>query len=463
MNIVISGPYGLGSLSDEAVLAGLLARLAGAHAITVLTSNPERVAAAHPIFAASAAMDDNGEDDDEDDEPEAEEEVRAKKSPGEKKGPEHILVQLPGPGSLLSTPRAWNAMAKGHALVLASAGTISDAGNPPARVWLSQLEHGRTAGVKTALVGIGARPAPDARERARIQRFLHNFTECLSARDDTTKEVVCEYGMSPSRISNNGSPALALASVVRASAPATPVPGRIGIVLTPRVPSRDEFGFEAAHLSGHVAAPMAKLIGDLLAQPGVSVTLFHDDTPPMESAIHALIPASAAGRVTALSPAQPIEKLRESMAGCEVVFSCSLHGLMLAATAGVPVIGLQAETGAREFLRTLMPESDTWLLPSGADGAAFDAAFALQRIAAARTGAAGLREFVGNKLKVLLRKEAQNGRMLELLVPRRDRRTDRGPIGGGARRQYDDDESEEAPRPIPPHRRKAGVKRGWPR
>jgi polysaccharide pyruvyl transferase WcaK-like protein len=228
--------------------------------------------------------------------------------------------------------------------------------------------------------------------------------------------------------------------------------------LSPRVPSRDEFGFEETHLSGHVAAPMAKLIGDLLAQPDVTVTLYHDETPAMESAVHTLIPATARERVTALSPVDPIEKLRESMAGCEVVFSCSLHGLMLAATAGVPVIGLQAETGAREFLRTLLPESDTWLLPAGADGAAFDAAFALQRIAAARAGAATLREAVANKLKVLVRKEAQNGRMLELLVPRRDRRTDRGPIGGTAR--DDDDDSGEAPGHPPPHRRKFGARSG---
>jgi polysaccharide pyruvyl transferase WcaK-like protein len=382
LNIVISGPFGLGSLSDEAVLAGLLARLGEKHEITIFSANPERVLEIHEHANVKALL-------------------------------------LAAPGSLLSTPDAWQAMAKSHLLVATSAGTISDSGNPPSRAWLSHMEQARTVGIKSAVVGIGARPIPDARDRTRVQRLLHNFTDCLSARDEESKLTLIGYALSSSRISNNGSTVLGLGLQPVKAAVRAP---RVGLVLAQRIPSHNDFGFEEQHASGAVLSATQALAQGILSESGMHLTVFHDATPAALKHATALLPKNAMdGGFELVAADRPLNEIREAMAACEVVFSCSLQGMILAATAGVPVLGPLAETGLKEFAESLLPAGQTWAIPSGPLAEVFEVALALERIKAARADAAKLREHISGRMKMLLRKEAQNGRMLELLVPRRDR------------------------------------------
>ena len=387
MNIVISGPFGLGSLADEAVLAGLLARLADKHEIIILSAHPERVLEIHEH-----------------------ENVKA--------------LALPAPGSLLSTPDAWQALAKAHLIVVASAGTISDSGNPPSRVWLSHMEHARTLRIKSAVVGIGARPIPDARDRTRVQRLLHNFTDCLSARDEESKLTLIGYALSSSRISNNGSTVLGLGLKPVKATVSGP---RVGLVLAPRIPSHNEFGYEETHASGAVLAATQALAQGILQESGVRLTVFHDATPAALKHAAALLPkntpesTTTEGSFELIAADRPLNEIREAMAACEVVFSCSLQGMILAATAGVPVLGPAAEMGLNEFAASLLPAGQVWAIPSGPLAEVFEVSLALERIKAARADSAKLREYIALRMKMLLRKEAQNGRMLELLVPRRER------------------------------------------
>src|SRR6185295_4785988 len=163
MNIIISGPFGLGSLSDEIVLAGLLSHLKK-HSVTILTGNSEETEALNPGIAS--------------------------------------VVQLPDPSAILSNREALDSLSQAHLLILASAGCVGASGKPPARVWFSQLEHARSMEIKTAAVGLGALPIDDPRERVRLQRLLHNCTDCISVRDEESKLAAIDYGMSPIRISN---------------------------------------------------------------------------------------------------------------------------------------------------------------------------------------------------------------------------------------------------------------------
>ena len=384
MKIVITGPFGLGSFADEAVLAGLLSRLTAAkHEITVLTPHPDKVLEIHELGN-----------------------VRA--------------VELPAPGSVLSTPEAWGAMAKALLVIVAGAGEIGASGNPPSRTWLSATEHARTLGIKSAVVGVGARAIPDARDRTRVQRLLHNFTDGLSARDEASKLAMVGYGLSSSRMSNIGSPAVALGETLPKATVTAP---RVGLVLAPRIPSHPDFGFEEQHASGAVLTATQALTAGILAEAGVSLSVFHDNTEAAEKHAHALLPKGSeidATRIEFIPCDRPMKEIREAMAACEVVFSCSLHGAILAATAGVPVLAPEAETGARAFLDTLMP-AGALSIPAGADGEPFDVAMALARIKERRADSAKLRATVAARLKLLVRKEAQNGRMLDLLVPKRDR------------------------------------------
>lgn len=372
MNVVIAGPFGHGTLADEAVLAGLLRHLArGKHQATVMSQDPGRTEEVHGVPA----------------------------------------VQASAPESFLSNRELWTALGKAHLLVLASGGVISAEGHPPARAWLALLEHAQTAGLQTAAVGLGAREIRDPKERARVQRLLHNCTGAISTRDAGSKQILMSYGLGASSMSASGDPALALAG----PADAHPEPRRFGVVLADGIPSRLGFGVEPRAPAPALLAAAQALLQELLSDSASAVTLFHDDTAPAREASRTLAAGARAERVrTQAADGSPVE-IQARMAECSALFSLSLHGLILAAGAGVPVAGCAAEPGAAAFLAALglsqfaLPEHE------GVFSAAAAAA-ALHELAArtAELRAAGLA-----KVAALRRKETQNARLMECLVPRR--------------------------------------------
>jgi polysaccharide pyruvyl transferase WcaK-like protein len=374
MNIIISGPFGQGSLSDEIVRAGLLTHLKK-HSVTIFTASAEETEALHSGINA---------------------------------------VELRDPAGMLSNREALDSISQAHLLIITGAGSLSAFGTPQARVWLNQLEHARSMEIKTAVVGLGAVPIEDPRERVRIQRLLHNCTDGISARDEESKLALIEYGMSPTRVSNNGSPALALSSEITAK----PEPGRIGFILAPRVPSRNDFSYNPS-VNGADASAAGELIGRLLADSKTQITIFHDDTDESDESAASLV-SSNDDRVKYQAASRPIEEIRAQLAECEVVFSMSLHGAMLCATAGVPTVLPAAETGAHALQSALGLAE--FLIEDDPSTSRFSVASAEQKIRKLLGRSATAREAMKPKLHALRRKEAQNGRMLELLVPRRDRR-----------------------------------------
>jgi polysaccharide pyruvyl transferase WcaK-like protein len=298
---------------------------------------------------------------------------------------------------MLSNREAVDALSQAHLLIVTGAGSLSAFGTPPARVWLNQLEHARSMEIKTAVVGLGAIAIDDPRERVRIQRLLHNCTDCISARDEESKVALIEYGMSPTRVSNNGSPALALSSEIAAK----PEAGRIGFILAPRIPSRNDFSYNAS-VNGADAQWAGEMMNLLLSHSKTRLTVFHDDTEEAEESGHSLVP-SQDDRIKFQPASVPIDEIRNQLAACDVVYSMSLHGAMLSATVGVPVVIPDKEPGARS-LQAALGLTD----------------FVMEDYLLGRSAAA--RESLKQKMHALRRKEAQNGRMIELLVPRRDRR-----------------------------------------
>jgi polysaccharide pyruvyl transferase WcaK-like protein len=105
------------------------------------------------------------------------------------------------------------------------------------------------------------------------------------------------------------------------------------------------------------------------------------------------------------------------MAECHAAFSMTLHGLILAAGCNVPPIGLKSEYGTPEFLHALGMQDFTL----DAAGENFDGVGAAKLLADAFSQQQLLRERIKPKVQVLVKKEAQNARMLIYLVPRRDR------------------------------------------
>ncbi|MGD0088996.1 MAG: polysaccharide pyruvyl transferase family protein [Planctomycetota bacterium] len=380
MNVVIAGPFGHGTLSDEAVLAGLLRHLqARKHTAVVLSADPPHTEEIHGVSAVQAAA----------------------------------------PGSLLSAKEFWNALGKAHLLVLASGGVVSAAGQPPARSWLAVLEHAQVAGLQTAVVGVGAVQIDDPKERARVRRLLHFFAGGLSARDEGSKQALMSYGLGACNISACGDPALALGSAVGLK----PEPSRIGIVLAQSLPSRSGFGVEQNAAAPSPAAALQGLLAGILSPSPLpngetekwAVTLFHDATAPARALAHALTSGPAGERLTTLAADCAPAEIQARMAECSAIFSLSLHGLILAAGAGVPVAGCAGEPGAAAFLSALGLGRFALPVHDGAFAAA-DAVTALRELLAR---AAELRLSIAAKLAGLRKKEAQNERMMGLLVPRR--------------------------------------------
>ena len=411
MNVVVSGPFGYGSLADEAVLAGILKHLAGGeHQVCVLSADPEKTQRIHQVKSI------------------------------EMKAPEHFL----------SNTKAWEELSTANLLLLCGAGVVSDTGKLPARVWISQLEHARRIRVKSALVGVGAFKVTVARERARLQRLLHHFVDAISTRDEPSKYALIGYGLSASRISFTGDPILALSAPDRShpaslavssgqttavgqtllsatgptgmSAPPShcaPPSHRVGIVLSCGVPSRDAFEIAALDASEPLIMAVHGLLETLCSDPAHETILFFDDTKPALKMVHECLRKLPPDRHQ-LQPANvPISEIQERMAGCGVIFSLSLHGLLLGAASGVPVVGLAQETGAADLLTWLGLKN--YIVPQAHES--FDVDAAAQSVKKVLQNSESLCEMLRKKMAILKKKEAQNGRIIELLIPRRERGT----------------------------------------
>jgi len=368
MNVVISGPFGAGSLSDEAVLAGLVYHLRrGKHTVTVLSADPDQTMALYEVGA----------------------------------------VNQENPDAFLSNKEAWAEISKAHLFVIAGAGVITDAGSPPSRVWLSQLESTQTAGLQTALVGVGAIPIADRREQARVQRLLHHCAVGITARDAAAKQVIIGYGMSANRISTNGDPAIALPCPPGI----TPAEGRrIGIVLGPKMPSRTEFSAQPQRTAApEIKELTQKIVAEFLTGEKTSVLLVHDNTHQIQQLAQS-IAKTAPDRITTMA-AESVTEVQKALAACGAVLSYTYHGLILAAGCGVPVAGFAAEIGAADLLKSI-GQPDACLKE-------LNATQAVSVINNLLDNAEQIRAVIKPKFAALRKRELQNARMMELLVPRR--------------------------------------------
>jgi len=295
-----------------------------------------------------------------------------------------------------------------------SGGVINAAGQPPARVWLSLMEHAQRIDVKTAVVGAGVVPIPDARERIRVQRLLHHFAGSISVRNDSAKQALISYGLNANRVSNNGDPTLALpAPEMPADRPKDVV---IGIVLSERVPSREGFtANKPARSSVELVSVSEQFISRVLeSEHKPRLKLFVDDTDAAQKFAEEVTNNSKVSpdRIETIIASEPIANIQKEMSKCSVIVSFTLHGLMLSATVGIPMAGIVEEEGVTEFLASLgLKRFSIHLQDLATQGADMIGELLRQNDE--------LRKLVNDKMKGVKRKEAQNARMLELLVPKR--------------------------------------------
>lgn len=386
MNIVLSGPFGMGSLSDELVLAGILKPLRAAkHNVTVLTANKSATEKMHGVTA----------------------------------------VHLASASSLLSTPLAWKALNDAHLFVLCGAGVISGTGKPSARAWLAQLEHVKQLKLPTAVVGVGAVPIDDKLEQVRVQRLLHHFADGITVRDADSKSALIAIGLNANRVSITADPTLALFLPLPsggAAVPRLPSGGegrgegeraRIAFHFSDGVPLRHSFSPEPTRAPAALSSSLNALLKSLLEKQFDAV-LFHDSTQQNEMLARAIAAGADPKRVDLLSATATFAELSAAMKSCSAAITDTLHGLLFAAAHRVPVVYL-CDSSA--------PKSPHHLITSSSLASAagqFDAQQAEELLSTIMAMTPESRQsWLAQQIAPLARKEAQNVRMLERLVPKR--------------------------------------------
>lgn len=370
MNVLIHGPFGCGSLADEAMLAGLLARYAATkHGVTVLTADVDETKLLHGGVKA---------------------------------------IKHDSPKTLLSNKPLWAAFDTSHLFVLVSAGPINFKGEMPARFWLNQFELVQKVGVKVGLVGIRAEPISEMRESVRAQRLLHHFSDSLTVRDDESKRVLADQGLNPNRVSVNGDPTLGLQPV-----PPKPEAKRVGLFLTHTLPSRTEFTYapEATSATSEHGQRLRTLIDSLL-KDNASLTIFHDAAAPVMEFVRDLIVGIDPDRLTLVAPDRSFGEILIEISRCEVSFSCTYHGALLSALCGVPSAAVSEEPCVPTLMKSLGLDA---FLVSGAELG--NAASILAKLTEQRSA---LSTDIQKRIGDMRKKEAQNIRALDALVPKRE-------------------------------------------
>jgi polysaccharide pyruvyl transferase WcaK-like protein len=263
------------------------------------------------------------------------------------------------------------------------------------------------------------------RESVRVQRLLHHFSDAVSTRDDDSKRVMSAYGLSANRVSVSGDLALGIAPV----APA-PVKNRVALFISSTLPSRGEFGYTPA--AGDAEGPCASAIRSLTAallKDGKKLSVFHNADEESAAFARDTFNGFDPDRLTLVAPDRSFKEVLQEIAKCESTVSFTYHGVLLSALCGVPAVSFAAERGISALAKTL--GLDAFVLPTLETSAALSA---LQTL----LGSAGLREALTKRVSDLRKKEAQNLRAMEALVPKRDVYAKEKQQGKYAKEEFED-------------------------
>jgi polysaccharide pyruvyl transferase WcaK-like protein len=222
----------------------------------------------------------------------------------------------------LPTLRALRVLRRVDRLILAGGGLFNDHWTAVIPRYLAWTLAGRLAGARVAWVGVGVGPVRRGWLRA-VLRLGARIADVVTVRDRGSARVL---GASVGSV------------VVPDPSVFNEIPGRrqgdgIGIVVRAPAPSQREHGPRLLHA-------LAELVRHL-ADRGQSVRVLSMGGPA-DADFVAQLQSALAGRdgvsVAALGPA-PDDALR-MLAGLESVVTLRLHGLLLAALAGVPVVAV---------------------------------------------------------------------------------------------------------------------------
>ncbi len=324
--IAILGAYGTGNLGDELVLASLIRLLEGAYPgveVRAFAEDPAPTAAFHgittvpvepyrPIRKAISAL---------------------------RRGETGAFAR--GVAARRATDKLleWSDL-----LVLGGGNLLTDRPVYFLEHYVGQIvRRAARRGVPLAVLGVGASPVNTAYGWKLLARLAREWAATLAVREEEAAEILGRAGAETVEVTGDpvllSPPAAALGAAVR--------DGPIGLGLRPTSGGTDPPAF-AAELAGGLAARGA--IRPLVLHPA-------EDVPVLRSALDR-------GEVPV--PRSP-EEVALWVAGCRSLVSMRLHTLILAATLGMPSVGLAYHAKVERFARWVgtFPAVDSVGLPSG--------------------------------------------------------------------------------------------------
>ena len=177
---------------------------------------------------------------------------------------------------------------------------------------------------------------------------------------------------------------------------------------------RQTFGPEPTYAPGPLANGLKAVLKALNAEKSDAL-IFHDAS--RQNVKLAVSIAEGAENAALLTTKTPFAELRAAMSSCAVALTDTLHGLLFAAVHGVPAVYLAAQAERPALIEKLGLNAFVIEATAGA----FDSDRALELVRNALANSDALRAAMMVPLSGLARKEAQNARMVERLVPKRDR------------------------------------------
>ncbi|MDW5562377.1 MAG: polysaccharide pyruvyl transferase family protein [Methanomassiliicoccus sp.] len=331
IQIVISGWYGHQNIGDEAILSSILLKLSvkiPSAKFIVLSDNPKNTSEIHNVIAVNNLFPDDYSD------------FALTFFRGDFLKTINVLSNadlfLIGGGGMLSDWQSWRVILR----------------------WLAPLIFVRARGGKTAVYAIGAGPLTTFIGRHLTRFFLNHFVDVITVRDEDSKKWLLKCGVKKT-ITVTADPAINLPEQYPAfenlysNIKKGSKVERVGLIFTPLF-HREELWPNKQPEWDRLRESYVGIVDGILDRglAPILIPYFYPDEALLAEWIQRKIFEKRGIEIKIEVVKNPHDALK-LLKTMDVVISVRLHGQIMSASLGVPVIGLIYHSKSREFLRRI--------------------------------------------------------------------------------------------------------------
>ena len=318
--VIICGAYGMGNAGDDAILEAIVDEMRGIDPFIPITALSRRPAETRVKYAVHS--------------------VHMFNFPAFHRVMRETKLYLSGGGSLIQNVTSRRSL----------------------WYYLYTISAAKRRGNAVMMYGCGIGPITDRRDEGLVRRVLNKNVDVITLREGFSLTELHKLGVTEPKLIVSSDPALSLSP-----APADRVAEALrGFGLAPEgkyvaFAVRNWEGFEE---KAGIFAAAADYAAEKLGLTPVFILLNHEEDGQATEAVHALMRAEAACISAPMDPALTIGVLSRMRA----VVSMRLHGLIFAASQGVPVVGVSYDPKVTAFLDSVGSENCIQLDTLGAVG-----------------------------------------------------------------------------------------------